>query len=125
MDMPADGSGDGLDGLDPPTPSDFIADAASQDMIMDDFVVETEPVEHKSKCGVSATSSGGDSGGEVMTCARCDMPGSDLRLLPCNCTLHVVSRIATLDLGRIFFWRSDLSRRLDSLLQAKTRRGIS
>ena len=123
MDMPADGSGDGLDGLDPPTPSDFIADAASQDMIMDDFVVETEPVEHKPNCGFSATRSSDSSGEEVMACARCDMPGSDLRLLPCNCTLHVVSRTATLDLGRIFF--AVVIFLADSLLQAKTRRGTS
>ena len=85
MDVPADDSGGELDGLlDPPTSSAFLT-ADSQDMIMGDAVVEPEP-EHKRTDGPSANCDE-----EAMMCARCNMPGSDLRLLPCNCTLHVVS----------------------------------
>ena len=86
MDVPVDGSGGELDGLlDPPTSSAFNAAASSQDMIMGDIAVEAEP-EHKRTNGPSANCDE-----EAMICARCNMPGSDLRLLPCNCTLHVVS----------------------------------
>ena len=85
MDVPADDSGGELDGLlDPPTSSAFLT-ADSQDMIMGDAAVEPEP-EHKRTDGPSANCDE-----EAMICARCNMPGSDLRLLPCNCTLHVVS----------------------------------
>lgn len=86
MDVPVDSSGVGLDGfLDPPTSSAFIA-ATSQDMIMDDVAVEPEP-ELKPNNGPNVNCDE-----EAMICARCNMPGSDLRLLPCNCTLHSVSR---------------------------------
>ena len=87
MDVPVDGRGGGLDGLlDPPTSSAGLVAAASQDMIMDDISVEAEP-EHKSNYGSNVNCDE-----ESMLCARCNMPGSDLRLLPCNCTLHAVSR---------------------------------
>ena len=108
MDVPVDGSGGGLDGLlDPPTSSAFIA-ATSQDMIMDDVAVEAE-AELKPNNGPIGFTSNCDE--EAMICARCNMPGSDMRLLPCSCTLHAVSRQLNCR-GSNLSCRGNLSRRL-------------
>ena len=105
MDVPIDGSGGGLDGLlDPPTSSAFIA-ATSQDMILDDVAVGAE-LEHKPNNGPASNCEE-----EVAICVRCNMPGSDLLLLPCSCTLHAVSRQINCR-GSNLSCRGNLSRRL-------------
>lgn len=94
MDAPMHRSG-ACGGLDVPRSSAFVVGTTddSQDMMMDDIV---EAGEHKSDCGVNTTITS-DEIGEAMVCARCNMPGSDLRLLPCNCTFHAVSNKDTFE----------------------------
>lgn len=94
MDAPIHRSG-GCGGLDVPRSSAFVVGTTddSQDMMMDNIV---EAGEHKSDCGVNTTITS-DEIGEAMVCARCNMPGSDLRLLPCNCTFHAVSNKDTFE----------------------------
>jgi hypothetical protein len=94
MDAPLDSSG-GCGGRDIPRSSAFVVGTTddSQDMMMDDVV---EAGEHKSDCGFNTTITSDEVGG-AMVCARCNMPGSDLRFLPCNCTVHAVSNKDTFE----------------------------
>ena len=103
------GNGGGFDGFDPPTSSGFIAATAdaSQDIIMDGKV----DAEHKPKYDFNTT--GSVSGEGAMVCARCNMPGSDLRFLPCNCTVHSVSRTCG-NVGRVNLSRRSLAYHLRS-----------
>ena len=93
MDAPIHRSG-GCARLVVPTSSAFAVGTtdASQDVMMDDIV---EAAEHKSDFGLTTITS--DEIGEAMVCARCNMPGSDLRFLPCNCTVHAVSNKDTFE----------------------------
>ena len=104
MDAPIHSSG-GCGGLDIPESSAFVADTTddSQDMMMDDIV---EVAEHKSDCGLNTTIASDEVSGAIV-CARCNMPGSDLRFLPCNCTVHAVSNRTRSN--RTTFVRADLA----------------
>ena len=104
MDAPIH-SGGGCGGLDIPESSAFVADTTddSQDMMMDDIV---EVAEHKSDCGLNTTIASDEVSGAIV-CARCNMPGSDLRFLPCNCTVHAVSNRTRSN--RTTFVRADLA----------------
>ena len=95
MDAPVDVSG-GYGGLGTSRSSGFDAGTAdaSQDITMDGIV---EAAEHKSDGNGFNAAIPSDEVGEAVVCARCNMPGSDLRFLPCNCTVHAVSNKDTFE----------------------------